>query len=387
MKLYITGEITDEPWEGCFSPTDLKNALDGVDENEPLEVEITSAGGSVFAGLQCANILARWKGTVTTHAVGFCASIATVILMAGDKIVVDDNCFCLCHLPWSCVQGNKNDMEKEIEALEKCKVAMMTYYMKHAKVSEEEIDKLLEDEVWLLGNEFADIFDVEVLACDEQMNIAAKFDLSKYKNIPQRIRDMEKIDVSAKAEEEKKEEEKTEEVIEETSTEETSEPDEEEEKPEEEEPTIDDLKEALEKANERIAELEKQLAECGGDKEKKDEKKDLVTREECEKRVHGMQASMQKQINDFENQLKERTQELTKANAEITRLNGELENTSMELSKVASALEEKKNALEKLNSMANSAPVELPTYREGLAKCASPKEISDFIKGGKYKRG
>ena len=205
MKLYITGEITDEPWEGCFSPTDLKNALDGVDENEPLEVEITSAGGSVFAGLQCANTLARWKGTVTTHAVGFCASIATVILMAGDKIVVDDNCFCLCHLPWSFVQGNKNDMEKEIEALEKCRVAMMTYYMKHAKVSEEEIDKLLEDEVWLLGNEFADIFDVEVLACDEQMNIAAKFDLSKYKNIPQRIRDMENIDVSAKAEEEKKE--------------------------------------------------------------------------------------------------------------------------------------------------------------------------------------
>lgn len=219
---------------------------------------------------------------------------------------------------------------------------------------------------------------------EEEFKIAACVKKFDFKNTPQRILDMEN---KAETPDEEKKEEKTEEVIEETSTEETSEPDEEEEKPEE-EPTIDDLKEALEKANKRIAELEKQLAECGGDEKKNDLAKDeIVTKAECEKRVSGMQASMQKQINDFQNQLKERTQELTKANAEITRLNGELENTSMELSKVASALEEKKNALEKLNSMANSVPVELPTYREGLAKCASPKEISDFIKCGKYKRG
>ena len=51
MKLYITGEITDQPCEGCYSPEDLKKALEGVDSNEPLEVEITSGGGSVFAGI------------------------------------------------------------------------------------------------------------------------------------------------------------------------------------------------------------------------------------------------------------------------------------------------------------------------------------------------
>ncbi len=217
--------------------------------------------------------------------------------MAGDKIVVDDNCFCLCHLPWSFVQGNKNDMEKEIEALEKCRVAMMTYYMKHAKVSEEEIDKLLEDEVWLLGNEFADIFDVEVLACDEQMNIAAKFDLSKYKNIPQRILDMENIsnttdntqhneDTTPSPETTTQDMVVQDEVIDEKNDETPEDVSEKSETPDEEEkkPTYEELLA-------RIAELEKQLDEC---QKKNGEDEDKVTKAECEKRVSGMQASMQK---------------------------------------------------------------------------------------------
>ena len=103
MKIQIVGEITDKPFDGCFCPQDLKELLEGVKQDEPLEVEITSEGGSVFAGVQIANMLARWKGNVTTHGVGFVASIATVIMMAGKKVVVDDNCFCLIHLPWTCV--------------------------------------------------------------------------------------------------------------------------------------------------------------------------------------------------------------------------------------------------------------------------------------------
>ena len=88
MKIQIVGEITDKPFDGCFCPQDLKELLEGVAQDEPLEVEITSEGGSVFAGVQIANMLARWKGEVTTHGVGFVASIATVIMMAGKKVVV-----------------------------------------------------------------------------------------------------------------------------------------------------------------------------------------------------------------------------------------------------------------------------------------------------------
>lgn len=191
MKIEIIGEITDQKCDGCFSPIDLKEQLEQVDANEPLEVTITSEGGSVFAGMQIANMLSRHQGDVTTHAVGLCASIATVILMAGDRIVVDDSCFCLIHLPWSCVQGNVNDMAKEIDALKKCETAMMGYYTKHLKTDETTLVKYMEDETWFLGNEFAEIFDVEVVPADKVFNIAAKCNIKKFKNLP-KVFNMEK---------------------------------------------------------------------------------------------------------------------------------------------------------------------------------------------------
>jgi hypothetical protein len=241
--------------------------------------------------------------------------------MAGKKIVVDSNCFCLIHLPWSVVQGNKNDLEKEIDALEKCKHAMMSYYMRHSKVSAEEIEKCLENETWLLGDEFAELFDVEVLESDETLDIAAKFDLSKYKNIPTRILNMKNNEEIVKAdakpvneeEEQKKEEEVVEETKEETSTseettteepveekqEEPSEekPSEEEEKKEEEE-TIKQYEEKIAELEAKIAELEKSNEELEEELEKQKEVKpdeeddsakgEIITKAECEKRVSGM---------------------------------------------------------------------------------------------------
>lgn len=278
-----------------------------------MEVEITSEGGSVFAGIQIANMLARWKGEVTTHAVGFVASIATVILMAGKRVVVDSNCFCLIHLPWTMVTGNANDLNKEIENLEKCKHAMMSYYMRHAKVDAQTIEGYLADESWFLGEELAQIFSVEVLPNDKALDIAAKFDLTKYKNLPRGLNMKNKAEDIPTEEEIKKEvtEEVTEEVVEEPKEETTTEEKIEEvveevveKKTEEEEvkePTLDELKEENENLKARIAELEAALAECqkeekaeettedvSQDETKTSEEEETITKEEADKRVSGM---------------------------------------------------------------------------------------------------
>ena len=405
MKISIVGQITDTKYDGCFSPFDLKEQLEGVDVNEPLEVEITSEGGSVFAGIQIANILSRHNGQVTTHAVGMCASIATVILMAGSKIAVDENCFCLIHLPWSFCEGNANDMMKEIDTLKKCEAAMMGYYRKHCKVDEELLSKYINEETWFLGNEFADVFDCEVIASDKRFDIAAKCDLTKFNKIDKRILDMtnEKTIVE--------EEEKKEEVIvkpiptnEDGSTDEKKEPltdekieepmpNEVKEKPDEKVVDMDmDMDDVLEKLYEyermiellkkENEELTRKLSEC----KKPDDEKEMVSKEECEKRVSGMQSKMQAKINDFTSQLKVKDEELNKAKAELTSLNQRLEEANGELSNMASALEEKNNALAKLNAGVLRPAEELPTMNDGLAKCATPKDKVDFLKSGKYVR-
>ena len=395
----------------------MKDILAGIDENEPLEVEITSEGGSVFAGIQIANMLARWKGKVTTHAVGFVASIATVILMAGKSVVVDSNCFCLIHLPWTMVTGNANDLNKEIETLEKCKHAMMSFYMRHAKVDAQTIEDYLADESWFLGEELAQIFSVEVLQNDEQLDIAAKYDLSKYKNLPRGLNMKNKKAEQTPIEEEVKEEiveevteqkqeqelppdeeTKVEEVVEEITKDETT---------EEEEKTTEELKEEIESLKARVAELEKEneelKAKCGDEKAEEvpseeeetteETTEEVVTKEEADKRVSGMQAKMQSQvnalsteINNFKHQLQAKEEELKSAKADITSLNQKLDESTKELSEMASALSEKTQALAKLNASVNAHAEELPTMEEGLAKCKSPSEKVAFLSSGKYIR-
>lgn len=418
MKISIVGQITDYKADGCFSPLDLKELLEGVSQDEPLEVEITSEGGSVFAGIQIANMLSRHNGLVATHAVGLCASIATVILMAGSKISVDENCFCLIHLPWSYCEGNALDMEKEIETLKKCEAAMMGYYRKHSKVDEELLSRYIKDETWFLGTEFGDVFDCEVIACDQRFDIAAKCDLTKFNKIDKRILDMDKEnkivsansiplsevgepveeEVKVVVEEEEKDETQEQEVKEEVQQEETPVEEEKveddvsidenkEEEPKEDEEVLNkdevlakfaEYEKQIEELKQANEELKNKLAEC----EKPVEEEEMVSKDECEKRVSGMQASMQKHINDFANQLKVKDEELISAKSEITSLKNDLETSNNELSsikeeleKMASALVEKTSKLDALNAGVLAKPEQVVDWRN-----LKGKEFWNFLK-------
>lgn len=302
----------------------MKSVLVGLDENEPLEVEITSEGGSVFAGIQIANLLARWKGNVTTHGVGLVASIATVILMAGKKVAIDENCFAMIHRPWTFTQGNADDLEKEIGNLEKCEAAMMGFYRKHSKVSDEELLKMLSDETWFLGSEFADVFDVEVVPNDQNLNIAAKFDLTKFHKVPEvlnmskkeqavtetntddeekKVEEtvVEETTVEEPAKEEEIEEEKKEEVVEEKTEEKTTDEEKEPEEKKEDDEVLNkdeveekfkEYEDTIEELQKRCAELEKELEEYKKSDDEEQKEEESVSKAECEKRVSGMQASM-----------------------------------------------------------------------------------------------
>ena len=304
--------------------------------------------------------------------------------------------------------GNSKDLQKEIATLEQIKNSMVKIYKTKFDLTEEEIDKMLEAETWIDVDNYKDWkLNCKVVANGEPLKIAASISSKHFKNIPTRILNMTSNEETVKAEEKPvDEEEKKEEVVDVSAKAETKEePSEEKEEkkeekeetsePEEKKPTYDELESRISELVKENEDLKKQLAECGGGEKKKDSaNEETVTKAECEKRVSGMQASMQKQvnkyvdeINDFQNQLTAKNEELTKAKAEITSLKDSLEKASEELSKTASALEEKNKALEMLNSNVNAkSEEEIPTMAEGLAKCASPAEKVAFLKSGRYVR-
>ena len=401
-KFYLNGDIVDngDEWDcPCVSPNMLKEFIDGLNENEDIEIDITSFGGSCTAGNAMVSMLrsASANGHRTiAHVVSIAASMASVVACACDELIIDSNAFMMIHLPYTCVEGNYEQIRKEADTLELFTKSLVSVYRSKFNLTDEEIIALLQAETWILGDD-AETYGLKctINKVDGELKVAASCKYG-YKNIPRGLKKMEektieeiektgdealetlKEEVGIKEEPVEPVEKKVEEV-----EEPIEEPIEEPKKDEDEDEVLEKLAECEKKIEELTKENEElkcKLAEMETPEEEK------VTKKECEKRVSGMQASMQKQINEHLNQLKAKDEEIRTVRAELSSLNSKLEEATKELAEKSSALVEKENALAMLNAGVNAPCEELPTMKDGLAKCATPKDKVDFLKSGKYVR-
>ena len=92
-ELYIYSEIGEDFWGESISATDFKEELDNLGNISNLNVYINSPGGSVFDGLAIHNMLKRHKAYKKVFVDGLAASIASVIALAGDEIIIPENAF------------------------------------------------------------------------------------------------------------------------------------------------------------------------------------------------------------------------------------------------------------------------------------------------------
>jgi ATP-dependent protease ClpP protease subunit len=118
-----------------------------------IRVHINSPGGDVFAGVNIANALRDQrvsKGrSVVTYVDGVAASIASVIAMAGEKVVIGDNALMMIHNPYSWVVGNAAAMRKAADDLDVIRTSIVASYKWHTTKTDEEIVALLDAETWL----------------------------------------------------------------------------------------------------------------------------------------------------------------------------------------------------------------------------------------------
>lgn len=403
-KFYLNGDIIDngDEWDcPCVSPNMLKEFIDGLTENEDIEIEITSFGGSCTAGNAMVSMLrsASANGHRTiAHVVSIAASMASVVACACDELILDSNAFMMIHLPYTCVEGNYEQIRKEADTLELFTKSLVSVYRSKFNLTDEEIIALLQAETWILGDD-AETYGLKctINKVDGELKVAASCKYG-YKNIPRGLKKMEEktIEEIEKTGDDALETLKEEVVIKEEPVEQVEKKIEEIKEPIEEPKKEEDEDEVLNKDEviEKLAECEKKIEELTKENEElkcklaemETPEEEKVTKKECEKRVSGMQASMQKQINEHLNQLKAKDEEIRTVRAELSSLNSKLEEATKELTEKSSALVEKENALAMLNAGVNAPAEELPTMNDGLAKCATPKEKVDFLKSGKYVR-
>lgn len=200
MKTFlIAGSIVDtdadrETFEDV-TPTQVNAFINKLEDGEDIDIDITSYGGSVSAGLAICNILkqASANGHKTkSHVIGIAASMASAIACACDEMTIDSNAFLMVHNPWTIALGNAIDLRKEAEVLDQYRDALLAIYRTKFDCSEEVIKKMLDDETWIIGNQ-APMFkmNAEVIPTQEPLRAAAfAKQMPKFMHTPKALKDI-----------------------------------------------------------------------------------------------------------------------------------------------------------------------------------------------------
>lgn len=184
LQIYLYGEI--EPsylniWgdlvESKTSAEYIRKAIEKAETINGIELYINSIGGYVDEGVSIYNLLKRQSVPVTAYIDGMACSIASVVAMAADKIVMPSNTTMMIHHAVGGCYGNAKEHRDYAEQLEKISTASTNSYLVHAseKLTREKLEPLLDAETFLTAQE---AFDLGL--CDE---IVDPVDLTESKEI------------------------------------------------------------------------------------------------------------------------------------------------------------------------------------------------------------
>ncbi|UXJ02294.1 ATP-dependent Clp protease proteolytic subunit [Proteus mirabilis] len=118
-----------------------------------INLHIHSPGGEVFDGIAIYNQLKNHSATITVYIDGLAASMASVISMVGDTVIMPKNAMMMIHKPWGVSWGDANDMREYADLLDKLENVLIPAYVAKTGKTTEEITAMLEQETWLDGDE------------------------------------------------------------------------------------------------------------------------------------------------------------------------------------------------------------------------------------------
>ncbi|MFJ8354100.1 head maturation protease, ClpP-related [Bacillus paramycoides] len=180
-KLTVYGSIG-----GWFSENNAEAVRRKIQDvkAEKIHVHINSGGGSAFDGVAICNQLKQHDAEIIVHIDGWAASAASVIAMAGDKIIMPSNTMMMIHQASTFEYGNADLFEKTARDLRKIDSALAASYKKRFVGTDEELKQLLKDETWLtaeeavalgLADEIADEIEIDDTQEDEEVEVVENF--------------------------------------------------------------------------------------------------------------------------------------------------------------------------------------------------------------------
>lgn len=163
VDIYIYGDVegdsrdwwTDEVIESETSANHFRDELAKHLNATQINIYINSYGGSVFEGTAIYNQLRRNSAHKTVYIDGFACSVASVIAMAGDEIIMPRNALMMIHNMWMGAVGNAAELRKAADDLDVINAAGRGAYLAKAgdKLPEAKLIEMMDAETWLTAED------------------------------------------------------------------------------------------------------------------------------------------------------------------------------------------------------------------------------------------
>ena len=165
LELY--GTIAEESWfDDDITPRMFKDELNSGSGD--VTVWINSPGGDCIAASQIYTMLMDYKGNVTVKIDGIAASAASVIAMAGTKVLMAPTALMMIHNPMTGAFGDHEDMQKAIEMLNEVKESIINAYEIRTNLSRAKLSHLMSSETWMNAKKAIELgFADEILTDDK----------------------------------------------------------------------------------------------------------------------------------------------------------------------------------------------------------------------------
>lgn len=158
--------IGEDMWTGGgFTAKRMSAALRSIGKN-PVTVKINSPGGDMFEGIAIYNLLREHPAKVTIDVMGWAASAASIIAMAGDEIRMGLGTFMMVHNAWGVVIGNRHDMRDAAKLFDGFDAAIIDIYEARTGLSSKDITKLMDAETFMGPSEAVEKGFADVIADD-----------------------------------------------------------------------------------------------------------------------------------------------------------------------------------------------------------------------------
>lgn len=185
-EILIYGDIGGGWWDEGITGESISKEIAAIDA-DTIHVRVNSGGGLVFEGLAIYNALARHSAKIIMHVDSIAASIASVILMAGDEIHIAEGAQVMIHKPWSGTWGDAEAMRKEADILDKLEKGIIDIYAARTGADRADLEAWVGAETWFTGQEAVDAGFADSMTPAKKKKAASSALFNLFRNTPSNL--------------------------------------------------------------------------------------------------------------------------------------------------------------------------------------------------------